>query len=745
MSLTTFLVTASLKTLGAAGGAVAKRVGEGFGKPAGDAVVEWISGHSPTAARMLKRRKPLSDADAHFLMLLMLPQVDSEPHFASLVRDWLAHLIDAEIIGPEFQMRRAESEYPPDPRIFADREVERAAIVNAAHAGGDIAKLFYLAGQPNIGKTELVRHWIHHPETEHFADGIYYVDLETLRVGGPADPDVVAARLLFQIGLLPSLIPVEPGRAIEWWRRLTRGRSLCVVFDHVTHSGEVEPLLPVAAASMALVVADEVIAELLGAHAVHREVGGFGLEAATEYFDQVLATGQLDDDHALEQVVNACAGIPAVLRIVAGILVSEPGSTMSSLARRLTDGAAKMDELRSVGAGTMRVYDEAYARLSPEAQQAYRTLGLLPDQGSAFGVAWLGEVSGLGASTRRAFLELKSRYLIRVALSGPDLSANQVIRMHARELLQGAGEYSIARQEEARVTLRRWYAITLQYADEAISRNEPLRLASVPLDRAANPFADSPAALMWVAEHEDRLVSLMNEAFLEGDDDLVIRMAEAMQTYFVNRRGKAFVEVYELAVTAAQRLENRHYEVRMRCLLSRPLREAGRLAEARGQVNAASVLVEELPASADRDEQIRDEKLKASVMEFVGLVTLDEGEPDAAYDLFQEARRRHEEIDNDRGIVLMSQLMGRARTSSGKSDQAVPILKEALKRVGELDDRLQGRLWLDLAKAQLDVGDGEGAAASAEKAVPFLRDQLMSQDMNSAKELHAQGLSLSGD
>lgn len=734
----TFLVAAGLKKVAsAAGGAVARKVGEGVGKPAGDALVEWISAHNASAAKLLKRKKPLSDSDADFLAMLVLRQVDSAPDLAGLLRDWLANLIDAELIGPEFRLRRAEPEYPPDPRIFADREAERAAIVNAAHAGGDIAKLFYLAGQPNIGKTELVRHWVHHPETQRFVDGIYYVDLETLRAGGPADPGAVASRLLFQIGLAPSLIPLEPGRAVEWWRRLTRGRSLCVVFDHVTQPGEVESLLPVSAAGMAVVVADERIAELLGARTVHHELRGFSVAAAAEYFEKVLAPEQLDDDDALEQVVSACAGIPAVLWIAAGILAGEPGSTMSGLARRLADGAAEMDELRSVGAGTMRVFDESYARLSPDAQRAYRTLGLLPDQGSAFGAAWLGEASGLGASTRRALLELRSRYLVDAALSGPDLSVNHVIRVHARELLQEAGEYSTARQEEARVALRDWYAATLQYADMATSRNAPLRLAVVPLDPAANPFATSPAALTWTGRHEDRLVWLMNEAFLEGEDSLVVRMAEAMQTYFVNRRpGMSFFDVYRLAITAAQRLGDERYEARMRCLLSRALREAGQLDEAREQVDAAAALVADL---------VGDERLKASVTEFVGLVAVDRGQPDAAYALFQEARLRHEEIGNARGVVLMSQMMGRALTRSGRSDEAVSILQEALRRVGERDDRLRGRLWLDLAEAQLNVGDGVGAASSAENAMPFLRDQLMSQDMEMAKMLHARGLSLAVD
>lgn len=737
----TFLVAAGLKAASAAGGAVAKRVGEGIGKPAGDAVLGWLSAHNTQAAKVLKRKKALSDADARFLALLALRQVDSAPDLAGLLRDWLADLIDNELIGPEFQPRRAEPEYPPVPRIFADREAERAAIVNVAHAGGDVAKLFYLAGQPNIGKTELMRYWVHHPQTRHFADGVYYVDLKTLREGGPVDPGAVASRLLFQIGLAPALIPLEPGRAVEWWRRLTRGRSLCVVFDHVTRPGEVEALLPVSAASMAVVVADEKIAELLGARTVHHELRGFSVEAAAEYFEMVLAPEQLDDRDALEQVVNACGGIPAVLWIAAGILAGEPGSTMSGLARRLADGAAEMDELRSVGAGTMRVFDESYARLSPEGRRAYRTLGLLPDHVSVFGEGWLEEAGGLGGSTRRVLLELKKRYLIDSALSGPDLTANQVIRLHARELLQQAGEYSVARQEEARVALRGWYATMVQYADMATSRNKPLRLAAVEVDARANPFTTSRAALTWVGEHEDRLVSLMNEAFLEGEDELVISTAEAMQTYFVNRRpGMSFFDVYRLAITAAQRLGNPRYEARMRSLLSRALREDGKFDAAQEQVDAAAELVAALPDGADEDA-----RLKASVTEFVGLVVLDKGDADAAYALFEDARRRHEGIGNGRGVVLMAQMMARALTRSSKSDQAIPVLEEALERVGEKDDRLRGRLWIDLAEAQLNVGDGAGAVASVEKAMPFLRDQLMSQDAEWAKELRARGLSQSGD
>ncbi|WP_194915400.1 hypothetical protein [Catenulispora rubra] len=231
---------------------------------------------------------------------------------------------------------------------------------------------------------------------------------------------------------------------------------------------------------------------------------------------------------------------------------------------------------------------------------------------------------------------------------------------------------------------------------------------------------------------------LINQAFIDGEDEVVVRVTEPLQTYLFNRRpGRVSVDVLRCAVISAQRLGNKRYEARMRCLLSRALREAELLDEAQAQVDAALEAVGNLSAPADNNEQRADKILRASVDEFIGLVRLDKDDPEAALTCFEQAYQQHVAIKNERGIVLMMQMKGRALVRSGMAAEAVTILGEALKRVSDLDDRLHGRLWIDMAIARLGIDDEAGAFEAVDKAMPFLRAQQMSEDIEQAKKLRA--------
>ncbi|WP_194921476.1 NB-ARC domain-containing protein [Catenulispora rubra] len=735
------------KFLIATGGALGKSAGEKVGRPAAAAFARAMVARLPKLRKMIKAKKDPIAEIARLMTQLTLADSD-DAQSARLHRAMLTEYIETAIIGPEFQFRCTDANYPPEPTAFADRVEERAWIVEAACAGGDVAKLLHLAGMRSIGKSTMLLYWIRHHGTDFFEDGIYYLDLDRLNSDQP-DPGEVARLLLAQVGLPSALIPPEPEVARKWWARLTQGRKICVIFDHVKDADEIATLIPQSANSTVIVAADTMIDDLLGADVKYREVRGFDADASRGYFQNAVAPHQLDSDAALRSVVDVCAGIPAVLMMVAGILNREPSTTMTDMNHRLARSGGAIDEFRSHRSGTMRVFDESYASLPADARKLYRALGLLPDQMSVFGDSWLAEVSGLPLERMRAARrELTGRYLIAKSWNetagtdqpgdGTTLSANHMIRIHARELLEQKGEFSKARQQKAYVALRVWYAIMLQYADKATSRNKPFRVVKVALDADANPFARQQTALLWVGQHLDRVVMLINQAFIDGEDEVVVRMTEPLQTYLFNRRpGRVSVDVLRCAVISAQRLGNKRYEARMRCLLSRALREAELLDEAQAQVDAALEAVGNLSAPADNEEQRADKTLRASVDEFIGLVRLDKDDPEAALTCFERAYQQHVAIKNARGIVLMMQMKGRALVRSGRAAEAVTILGEALKRVSDLDDRLHGRLWIDMASARLGIDDKAGAFEAVDKAMPFLRAQQMSKDIEKAKKLRA--------
>ncbi|WP_194922355.1 NB-ARC domain-containing protein, partial [Catenulispora rubra] len=198
----------------------------------------------------------------------------------------------------------------------------------------------------SIGKSTMLLYWIRHHGTDFFEDGIYYLDLDRLNSDEP-DSGEVARLLLAQVGLPPALIPPEPEVARKWWARLTQGRKICVIFDHVKDADEIATLIPQSANSAVIVAADTMIGDLLGADVKYREVRGFDADAARAYFQNAVAPHQLDSDAALRSVVDVCAGIPAVLMMVAGILNREPSTTMTDMNHRLARSGGAIDEFRS--------------------------------------------------------------------------------------------------------------------------------------------------------------------------------------------------------------------------------------------------------------------------------------------------------------------------------------------------------------------------------------------------------------
>ena len=89
-------------------------------------------------------------------------------------------------------------------------------------------------------------------------------------------------------------------------------------------------------------------------------------------------------------------------------------------------------------------------------------------------------------------------------------------------------------------------------------------------------------------------------------------------------------------------------------------------------------------------------------------------------------------IGNRRGEGLMLQMMGRALDRSRDYAQAVEVLEGALPTLHPDDERLQGRIRMDLAEALLNLGRYGEAAERLTEALPWLRAQRMELDERSA-------------
>jgi tetratricopeptide (TPR) repeat protein len=690
----------------------------------------------------------LGDEDVEELAALVLRRCGEDPGLAAWLRQWLAEARSAglpgsaqdfAVLGPpqDFAGPGSGADVPrshqPDPRlpaplrIFVNRHDEQAQLTGAR----DGARVVVVSGRSGIGKTSLVVRWLSGRVAGSFAAGCHYLDLDQLREDGVVSVGQVAQHLLREIGTPEPLIPTSPADLVAAWAAAARDRELCLILDNVRQPGEVEPLVPASRRALVVAIGAEPLAELLGSGAASVPVGPFDAPAGRALLAEVLGTARVaDDPDAVDRIIEACDGIPVVLAVAAGMLAGHADRPAAWLADLLRDDLRQLAALRSAGRTMVeRVFDATYADLPPESRLVYRALGRL--DASDFRVEELAALAGqpvsATAATAAALSELAGKEIVQERFPGPGYRVTRLIWLHAQDRARAEGDDTAEARDAARRRHRDWIVATVQRADAAISAGQPMRLARLDLTLldltpTDNPFDSSASALSWIEEVRPRIMATLREASRDGDDLAVIRIADGLWPYFTNRRPwDDFLATYRLGIVAARRLGNAWFEARMRCLLSRALRETLDLGEARMQVDAAAALV--------RGRGGREE---ASVLEFVGLVTLDEGQPELAYGLFDEAKLLHIVAQNRRGEVLMTQMCGRALDRAGAYERAERSFRDALRMVGPAEERLAARLRLDLAETLLNLGRGGEAAACLTEALPLLRAQLMTSDLDGA-------------
>lgn len=143
---------------------------------------------------------------------------------------------------------------PPPTRNFTDRsgvlkQLDREATRTAAGR----PRVALLHGPPGIGSSAVAIRW-GFDQAARFPDGRHYLDLRDLSGDRAPEPAEVLLHLLRRMGVAADRIPpTEAGRE-ELYRRLTAGRRVLVVVDHVTAAAQVRALVPATPEPFVLVV-----------------------------------------------------------------------------------------------------------------------------------------------------------------------------------------------------------------------------------------------------------------------------------------------------------------------------------------------------------------------------------------------------------------------------------------------------------------------------------------------------------
>jgi DNA-binding SARP family transcriptional activator len=271
-----------------------------------------------------------------------------------------------------------------------------------------------VTGGAGVGKTTLALH-VAHLVAAAFPDGQLYAELGDT---GPIvrRPTDVLAGFLRELGVPDHEQPSDQEARAARFRTLLNGRRMLVVLDDARDADQIRPLLPGSGGCAVLITSRSRLPSLAGAD--HLDLDVLDEYDAHRMFTRIVGEERVGASHtATAAVLRYCAGLPLALRIAATRLTNRRSWTVATLAGRLSDQDARLDDIT----GALRAsFDVSYARLDRLADGAdvdlrrlFRRLALIP--GPDFGVAEASAVLGgpwSDAAVRRALERLVDVHLV---------------------------------------------------------------------------------------------------------------------------------------------------------------------------------------------------------------------------------------------------------------------------------------------------------------------------------------------
>ncbi|MGW1076530.1 hypothetical protein [Streptomyces sp. NPDC002537] len=609
---------------------------------------------------------------------------------------------------------------PPALAYFANRQSEQELIARAAesHAGYAGPLVAALTGIGGIGKTALGFH-VARRLSERYPDGVLYVDLDDLRRDGVVEMADAVAELLTGLGVTPDWLERSfAGRSKQYWTR-TRDKRLIVVVDNARYGGEAVPLLPASAGSLAIVTSQGRLHDLDGVVAVEVPVNPLAVDEAVRLLGHIVNDPRLSaEPDAVAALAHGCGGLPAALRVAGQWVRKYPRRSLSRLVAELTA------ELHEKGIPMVEaVWDAAYSALPPETARLYCLLSQYP----APTVTVPAAAALLGCGLQQAgdaLEELETAGLLESRTEGHRM--HDLLRGHADRRARRADPEG-ADRAEARRALIRWYRRQSARAD-LLAAGPRMTFAELPEPSSRDvpdvEFTSKAEALRWLESERLALYGCVRLAAEAGLHEDAWALCEPLWTHFLDHPHYAdAVDAFRTGVAAADRQEHLTAMVRMRCQLARPLWEQERYDEAAEHLRRA------LNASESLGDSAQERKLRASVVEFSGLLKLATKDWTGAVADFEAARRVHTEIGNAYGVLLQTHLLGRTALGQGEFDRAVVLLSEAHSMAREQDrERMTARTGFELGRALRRAGRAAEADGLVRAALENARERGSASD-----------------
>ncbi|TDD37185.1 AfsR/SARP family transcriptional regulator [Saccharopolyspora elongata] len=620
---------------------------------------------------------------------------------------------------PSIPTPRRPLEEAPDyrvkPRRFPtghDHLTGREALLSELDSVTDHGRrtaLVVLTGTAGIGKTALAVHWARSVR-KHFPDGHICLDLRGFSDYPRLECGDVVRRLLQLFHSSADRLAEETAQ-LERLADIIGDRRLLLIFDNVESAEQITPLLDTSPDSLIVVTSRHHLTEFSLHHgATEINVPTVSPDATRQWMRAAIGPRCHQEPAAVNALVEMCAGIPFVFRLVSQYAKERPGSSLREIARILRDEHWLLDvgESADRAAGTIRAsFGLSYRALPTEPRRAFRLIGLHPVPIMSLGAA-VALVGGPLDAARKDLDTLVHANLVEQTTG--HFALHDLLHEFAAE--QAQTDESTITQDAALVRILDWYLYTAKNAEKAMFPYSP----GVPdleheCQIQAEEFVDDQAAFNWYVEEQAAMIAAVHLAYRRGQHAHSWRLANHLKEP-LKRMGAyhSALDCLKLGLSSAEATEDRQG-------ISGTLNNLGYICMSMNKFKDAHAY---FTSAYELFREIEHAEGTAIALHNLAYQRFRTNDLDAAWQLFNEALNFEHEHGLDQARAGTLRHLGLLWKARGDLVRANVTLHRALELFESLEQAgapQSGRVLSDISQLYLDRGDTRAAIDYGERAL----------------------------
>jgi tetratricopeptide (TPR) repeat protein len=387
-----------------------------------------------------------------------------------------------------------------------------------------------VTGVAGVGKSAVGTRFAYSLAGE-YTDGVLYVNLNYASAGdGVLDVSQILRTFLLELGQSSDQLPHDARDLRPEFIKATDEKRLVIFLDNVRNYHSVQDLVPRSSTCVVIVTSQERLDEDIRS----LQLAPLPDAAAVELFNTIARSRNVDDPEMgsqLVKVLQACAGLPIAIVVLAAQLELKPGYT---LARILADLDRYLSQL-TVLFGAHRAKIEACFRVGYDAlnevqSKIFRRLSIVP--GESFDVRIGAFLGGLTDDNARLVLDQLCALELIQQTQDPDyFQMHSLLRDFGREQL---GDAEATEQLHG---VLRFLCDQAKAMDQVIRSLMPVDEEESAADYAERVWRERNAALDWMEKQHKNLVAAIERACRGRQADIAWETCRALAEFF-EIRGK---------------------------------------------------------------------------------------------------------------------------------------------------------------------------------------------------------------